>query len=116
VQRPVILTDRCFKIQVKITISVNITNHNSLLHLLSNFQNAITPQNMAGHCNNTLFNEFSPLYFHNERAERLWRRDVLCYGQLFSEHARRTHIIRYIMYDMCANILASNTFWSLRGA
>jgi len=45
------------------TVSV----HNSLLHLLSNFQNTITPRNIAD-CNNALFNA---LYFHNERAEQL---------------------------------------------
>jgi len=38
------------------SISIQFTLHNSLLHLLSNFQNTITPQNIPENCNNALFN------------------------------------------------------------
>jgi len=66
------VTDHCFKIQVKSKLLLVIypyqySVHNSLLHLLCNFQNAITQQNIAENCNSALFNA---LYFHNERAEQ----------------------------------------------
>jgi len=42
------------------SISIQFTLQNSVLHLLSNFQNAITPQEMTENCNNVFFNA---LYF-----------------------------------------------------
>jgi len=57
----------------------------SLLHLFSNFQNAIiiTPRNIAENCNNALFYALSALYFHNKRAEQL------CDGQTHHRLTKR---------------------------
>jgi len=45
--------------------------HNSLLHLSSNFQNAIAPQNIAENCNNALFNAFWRTLFLAKSARTL---------------------------------------------
>jgi len=45
--------------------------HNSLLHLLSNFQNAITPQNIVENCNSALFNELWRTLFLAKSARTL---------------------------------------------
>jgi len=80
--------------------------HSSLLHLLSNFQDAITPQNIAENWEQAHFStHINALYFRSERAEQLCLTDVVS-SQPISDLLSRT--VDHTRYKLIPSASSTN--------